>query len=77
MTTLAQELIRRAHVQADITRLSDDAKRDPDFIINLLRAQLMAELWEKNEYAKARYDEPIADLIGTLEARIRQMESEA
>lgn len=75
MKTLGEELARRADIAHNIAQLSIDAVQDrsPHGVANLLRATLTAELWSKNEQAMARYDAPMAELIATLEARIRQI----
>lgn len=77
MKTLRQELNRRSIVEAQMKDLLDAAARpmgdDPAGVVNLGRALLYAEMYEKNESTKARYNEPMAALIGTLEARIQSL----
>jgi hypothetical protein len=63
-----RETTRYATVQAQIEQLLDDAANDHDPVSALLRAQLVAELYARNEIAHAG-QQARADLITALEWR--------
>lgn len=70
---------RRSIIDAQIMALTDQAA-DPALndrlgAVNILRAQLVAEMAEKHERIKAAWDAAMADLITVFHQRIQQLQA--
>lgn len=75
---MRNEEARYAAVSDQITQLLDDATKDTSPVTALLRAQLVAEMYRRNEQAHTGYQARV-DLVTALQWRIQGMrvESEA
>ena len=74
--TLAKELQRRKAVEKQMKDLLDKAAEPQSIgsgIINLGRAMLFAEMYERNETTKAPYDEAITAFVQVLHQRSQQV----
>ena len=65
---------RYAAVQDQLKGILDEA-RDGEFVGNMMRAMLYAELYEKNETTHQAHLEARGDLLGVLQARIESEEN--
>lgn len=63
---------RYTTVNAQITQLLDDAAQDNNPATAILRALLIAEMFERNERSHQRAQEARADIVHALQWRIQE-----